>query len=116
MDSDSISRFTCKSFDALPNIITPKDMDAFCSCLYKLDQVCGDNPKSYRLLMPFHCLTFGDALCWTKDFSWETFLKDAIEEGFTHIKKYLDDKSFPCLDFCYSSGERGISIKLVCDD
>jgi len=115
MDSNSISLLTCKSFEALPGIITPKDLKAFCDCMYELDKVCGDNPKAYRLLMPFHCLFFGDAMCWTKDFCWETFLKDAIEEGFTHIKKHLDDKSFPCLDFCLGS-ERGFSIKLVCDD
>ena len=116
MDSNSISLLTCKSFEALPDIITSKDLKAFCDCMYKIDQVCGNYPKSYRLLMPFHCMTFDDMLCWTKDFSWEKFLKDALKAGFIYIKKHLGVNSNPCLDFCSSSGERGFSIKLVCDD
>lgn len=115
VDFKTIAQFTSQQFGLLPYTVCKNDLDFFTTILYRIDKLCADNPKAYRLLMPFHTLVWGDQCAWAKDFTWDAFIKDAIESDCTFIKKHLTG-DFPCIDFCDKSGNKCMSIKLVSDD
>lgn len=115
VDFKTIAQFASQQFGLLPFTVGNGDIDFFTSILYRIDKLCADNPKAYRLLMPFHTLTWGDQCTWTKDFTWNKFIVDAIESDCTFIKKRLTG-DFPCIDFCDKLGNKHMSIKLVSDD
>lgn len=115
IDYRIIEQFTLNHFRALPEFLSEDNEDMFENALCLIDRLCADNPNTYRLLMPFHKLTFGWQSAYARGFTWEDFLKDIIENDFTNVKKILN-KSLPCMIFYNSSGEEGFSVDLVHED
>ena len=59
IDYRTIEQTTLSQFKVLPDIISEDSINEFETTLHRIDNLCADNPNSYRLIMPFHKLTFG---------------------------------------------------------
>lgn len=79
--SDDIQNLAYTIFSALPTKLNTSNVTTFSEVCEYVDHLCGDNPNLYRLLMPFHYLTFGWQPAYGDGFTWEQFLKDIIEDG-----------------------------------
>lgn len=115
IDYRVIEQFTLSHFKSFPEFLSEDNEDMFENSLYLIDRLCADNPNTYRLLMPFHKLTFGWQSAYARGFTWEDFLKDIIDSGYTNVRKILD-KPLPCIVFYNSLGEEGFSVDLVHED
>lgn len=115
IDYRTIEQFTSSQFRGLPDYLSEDNADMFGNALYLIDKLCAYNPNTYRLIMPFHKLTFGWQSAYAHGFTWEDFLKEIIYADYTNVKKIIN-KSLPCIVFYNSSGEEGFSVALVHED
>lgn len=115
VDSKTIEQFTLSQFKGLPEYISEDNADMFVNALYLIDKLCADNPNAYRLIMPFHKLTFGWQSAYAHGFTWKDFLKENIYSNYNNVRKFLN-KSNPCIVFYNSSGEEGFLVCLVNED
>ena len=74
-----------KAFSVLPNKLTKENISGFVEACHKVSSLCRD-PKLYRLLIPFHHLTFGWQSAYGEGFTWELFLKSILEDGCTDVE------------------------------
>ena len=115
VDSNAIEQFTLSQFKGLPYILSEDNIDEFETTLYSIDKLCADNPSAYRLIMPFHKLTFGWQLAYAHGFTWEDFLKENICSNYNNVRKILNESN-PCIIFYNNSGEARFLVCLVTED
>lgn len=115
VDSKTIEQFTLSQFKGLPEYISEDNADMFENALYLIDKLCADNPNAYRLIMPFHKLTFGWQSAYAHGFTWKDFLKENIYSKYNNVRKILDESN-PCIVFYNKLGEYGFSVNLVNED
>lgn len=115
VDYRTIEKFASKQFKKLPDVLSEDNIEAFENILYSVDELCADNPRAYRLTMPFHKLTFGWQSAFAHGFTWKDFLNDIIDNNYINIRKNLNC-SLPSVVFYNNSGEDGFSIGLVIED
>lgn len=115
IDYRTIEQTTLSQFKVLPDIISEDSINEFETTLHRIDKLCADNPNAYRLIIPFHKLTFGWQSAYAHGFTWKDFLKEIIYTNYINVRKVLD-KSNPCLVFYNNLGEEGFLVTLVHDD
>lgn len=115
IDYRIIEQLASSQFKCLPDYLSEDNMDMFCNAFYLIDKLCVDNPSTYRLIMPFHKLSFGWQSAYARGFTWEDFLKEIIDADYTNVRKILN-KSLPYIIFYNSLGEEGFSVELVHED
>ena len=118
IDYRTIEQFASSQFKSLPDYLSEDNADMFGNAFYLIDklcELCADNPNTYRLIMPFHKLSFGLQSAYAHGFTWEVFLKEIIDASYTNVRKILN-KSLSCIVFYNSSGEEGFSVELVHED
>ena len=112
IDYRTIEQTTLSQFKVLPDIISEDSINEFETTLHRIDKLCADNPNSYRLIMPFHKLTFCWQSAYAHGFTWKDFLKEIIYTKHINVRKVLD-KFNSCLVFYNNLGEAGFLVTLV---
>lgn len=79
-----IQDLSYERFGSLPNTLTKENLSLFSKACEYVDDLCND-PKSFRLLMPFHNLTFGWQSAYASGFTWDKFLNEIIEDHCTTV-------------------------------
>ena len=59
IDYRTIEQFASSQFKSLPDYLSEDNADMFGNAFYLIDKLCANNPNTYRLIMPFHKLSFG---------------------------------------------------------
>lgn len=111
----TIEQFASEQFGKLPDVLSKDNIDLFKNVLCRVDKWCANNPNAYRLIMPFHKLTFGWQSAYASGFTWEDFLKDIIKANYINVRKVLNN-SHPYIIFYNNSDEAGFSADLVHED
>lgn len=82
--SKDIQTLAYKAFEKLPSKLNQSNISLFSKACEYVDDLCS-NPDLYRLLMPFHHLTFGWQSAYGEGFTWYKFLQDIIDDSCTEV-------------------------------
>lgn len=113
MSINDIQELAFTIFGALPNKLTKENISDFAEACNKVSALCSD-PKLYRLLIPFHHLTFRWQSAYGEGFTWQKFLEDIIADGCTSVE-CTKGQFGPGLWFSNGSREE-FGISMVHDD
>lgn len=113
MNINDIQELAFTIFDALPNTIDNQNITLFSDACDYVERLVED-PDLFRLLLPFHHLTYSWANAWGKGFTWKQFLKDIVADGCTSVE-CTKGQFGPCLTFSNADRDE-FCISMVHDD
>lgn len=105
-------------FSALPDKLDKHNIAKFSNICEYVAGLCS-NPKLYRLLIPFHHLTYGWQSAYGTGFTWLKFLQDIMDNDCTEVSFFCSNgDTGPSLCFRKSkdSSNYDFRIMLVHDD
>lgn len=77
---DEFNSIVRAEFKSLPCELTEDNLNEFVKACNRVESLCADQ-SLYRLLIPFHYLTFGWQSAYGKGFTWNEFFNDIIANG-----------------------------------
>ena len=87
-------------FSALPDKLDKQSVTLFSDICEYVDSLCS-NPDLYRLLMPFHHLTFGWQSAYGEGFTWRKFLQEILDNDCTEVS-YVSSHGDTGPSLCFS--------------
>ena len=115
--SEELITLANTAFSALPDKLDKHNITKFSNICEYVADLCSD-PKLYRLLMPFHHLTFGWQSAYGTGFTWLKFLQDIIDNDCIDVTYVPGGFGGPSLWFRKSkdSSDYDFRIMMVLDD
>lgn len=114
LEYEELEQIVSQMFESLPDIINYNNIEDFVNTFINIDYLCLLNQNAFCMILPFHNLTYGWQSTYTKDFTWKDFLKDAVENKCTNVKK-LTNAPYPCVYF-NNNNDSSFAVRLVPDD
>lgn len=114
--AESNQTLACSIFSGLPNKLCKDNFQVFIEACRYVDELCSDS-SAFRLLMPFHRLTFGWQSAYGKGFTWELFFDEILNNKCVYVS-YKESQFGPALYFSDNadSNDASFSICMVHND